>query len=517
MVAPATLAAQVASSGAYVVRQGELEIVRERYEFDGSLLASTLAIPSQNLIIDGRTVYDANLSPREYTATARMAGDSVPFQTLSVTFTDSAHWDVAGRGAQSGDTPLARPYSVFRNLSFSHLAVLLLRYDRGARGRQVFQLWIPEGAVVMPCAVELDGDAGTLDLGGILMNVKLTESGWLIRVEVPAQGVVAEWAEKVDVAIEAAAEPERLPPEGIAEETFTFPSGQLRIEGTLALPSASRAPLPLGIIVAGSGPTDRNGNQRGELRSDMYLQLAWRLAERGIATLRYDKRGLGTTAGAFDPASVTFDAFAADVAAAAEAVRADGRFSDVVILGHSEGASLATLAANRGAPLQGIALLAGMGRRFGDVLRGQLAEQLDEETMAAYETAMMRYLAGEDPGEVPSGLRAFFAPANLRFMQSAVAFDPTAELAAVRVPVLIVQGETDFQIGVEDAELLHAAQPAATLVRIPEANHLFKHAPSRDRRTQAAQYSDPALPIVPELVDAVAEWIAALTEGGTPR
>ncbi len=508
--APTLLAGQATSSGGYVVRQSGREIVRERYEFDGSVLTSTLAIPAQGLVIGGRTVYDTGLSPVEYVATGQLASGDEPFQTLSVTFADSAHWEVTGRGAQSGATPLTRPYSVFRNLSFSHLAVLLLRYDRDLGGRQEFQLWLPGGAVVIPLAVELSGRAGTLDLRGIPIEVELAESGWATTFEIPVQGVVAEWAEQVDTSVEPPEEPERVPPAGVGEETFAFPSGDLRIEGTLAIPVDAAAPVPLGIIVAGSGATDRNGNSRGALRSDLYLQLAWRLAERGIATLRYDKRGLGSTAGAFDPAASTYGDFAGDLRAAAETVRLDSRFSDIVILGHSEGASLATMAANDGAPVQGVALLAGMGRPFLDVLRGQLAEQLDEETMAAFDAAMARYLAGEDPREVPSALRVFFVPVNQRFMQSAVAFDPTGELARVNVPVLIVQGETDFQIGVEDAELLRAARPDAKLVLIPEANHVFKHAPSRSRLTQTAQYSDPSLPIVPQLVDAIVAWVEAL-------
>ncbi|UCF41167.1 MAG: alpha/beta hydrolase [Gemmatimonadota bacterium] len=508
--APTLLAGQVRSSGGYVVRQGDREIARERYEFDGSILTSTLAVPAQSLVIGGRTVYDGNLSPTEYVATATLGADTVPFQTLSVAFADFARWEVTGGGDQSGSTPLARPYSVLRNLSFAHLAVLLLRYDRRAGGRQEFHLWIPRGAVVVPLGVQLSGNAGTLDLRGTPINVQLAESGWATRFDIPAQGVVAEWAGEVDIETVAVAEPERVPPAGVGEETFTFASGDLQIEGTLAVPLAARAPVRLGIIVAGSGATDRDGNSGGALRSDMYLQLAWRLAERGIATLRYDKRGLGSTAGAFDPATVTLGDFAGDLRAAAEAAQADGRFSDVVILGHSEGASLASIAANGGAPVRAIALLAGMGRPFLDVLRGQLAEQLDEETMAAFDAAMPRYLAGEDPGEVPSELQVFFAPVNQRFMQSAVAFDPAAELARVSVPVLIVQGETDFQIGVEDAELLHTAKPDAELVIIPAANHVFKHAPSRDRAAQAAQYSDPSLPIVAQLVDAIVEWVEAL-------
>jgi len=507
---PPVLGAQTVSNGAYVVRQGASEIVRETYAFDGTVLTTSMLITARQLVIGGRTVYDDALSPTEYVATGRLSSDSVPFQTLSVAFADSAHWEVTGAGAQSGATPLTRPYSVFRNLSNAHLAVILLRYDREAGGRQAFNLWIPGGAVVVPAAVELTGAEGVIDLAGVTMNVRLSESGWLLWAEVPAQNVTAEWTESIDIEA-AVAEPRRPePPEGVGESVFTSPSGDLRLEGTLALPTAAAAPVPVAVIVAGSGPTDRNGNSMLGVRTDTYAQLAWRLAEQGIATLRYDKRVLGATAGSVDMSSTTFDDFADDVIAAVDAVRADGRFSSVVILGHSEGAGLAVRAANRGAAVSGIGLLAGMGRPFLDVLRGQLGRQLDDEAMAVYDDAMARYLAGEDPGDVPQSIQALFVPANRLFTQTAVEYDPQAEVASAPVPVLIVQGETDVQIGVRDAELLKEARPDATLVIIPETNHTFKHAPSLDLASQTAQYTDPSLPIATELVDAITSWMATL-------
>jgi pimeloyl-ACP methyl ester carboxylesterase len=507
---PRVLGAQTVSNGAYVVRQGANELVRETYAFDGTVLTTSMLIPSQQLVIGGRTVYDDALSPTEYVATGRFSSDSVPFQTLSVTFADSAHWEVTGAGAQAGATPLVRPYSVFRNLSNAHLAVILLRYDRDAGGRQPFNLWMPGGAVVLPVTVELSGTEGVIDLGGVMMNVRLSEAGWLLWAEVQAQNLIAEWTESIDMEAAAAGPVRPEPPEGVGESVFTFPSGELRLEGTLALPLAAAAPVPVAVIVAGSGPTDRNGNSRLGVQTDTYAQLAWRLAERGIATMRYDKRVLGATVGSVDMSSTSFDDFAGDVIAAVDALRADDRFSGVVVLGHSEGAGLAVRAANRGAAVTGIGLLAGMGRPFLDVLREQLARQLDEEAMATFDQAMASYLAGDDPADVPQRMPALFVPVNRLFMRTAAEYDPQAEVASVPVPVLIVQGETDVQIGVRDAELLLGARPDATLVLISETNHTFKHAPSLDIATQTAQYTDPTLPIAPELVDAIVAWMETL-------
>jgi uncharacterized protein len=95
-------------------------------------------------------------------------------------------------------------------------------------------------------------------------------------------------------------------------------------------------------------------------------------------------------------------------------------------------------------------------------------------------------------------------------MQSWVKYDPAAEIARVKVPVLIVQGGRDIQISEADARSLKAAQPAATLVIIPAANHVFRAAANDDRMAQAKLYTDPTIPIVPELAPAIAGWIKKL-------
>jgi pimeloyl-ACP methyl ester carboxylesterase len=121
-------------------------------------------------------------------------------------------------------------------------------------------------------------------------------------------------------------------------------------------------------------------------------------------------------------------------------------------------------------------------------------------------------LKGEDPGEIATVIAPFFRPINRRFTQSIMSYDPLVELADVDVPVMIVQGATDFQIRVADSQLLAEAKPEARLVVIPEANHVFKHAPDAGRGSQTRAYIDPTLPIVSELVDAIAEWISEIHE-----
>jgi len=307
-----------------------------------------------------------------------------------------------------------------------------------------------------------------------------------------------------------AAQADTVAPAAAVESPYTIRSAGLELQGTLTIPRAVTKPVPVVVIIAGSGPTDRNGNSVMGIRPNSYAQLAWRLAERGIASLRYDKRSLPGTLGTFDMTKMTLADFAADARAAAESLSRDRRFSRVLFLGHSEGASLALIAAGQGAPVSGVVHVSGLGRRTGEVLREQLSRQFDSVTLVRYDTAMKHYLLGEQPADVPPQLAMLFVPVNRTFMSSMMAFDPPAAIRAVRHPVLIVQVSTDLQARVVDAERLHAARPDAKLVVIPLANHVLKQVADTTLPGQLPSYQNPALPIMPDVVSAIADWILRL-------
>ncbi len=308
-----------------------------------------------------------------------------------------------------------------------------------------------------------------------------------------------------------AARADTTPPAAAVESPYTIRSGTLGLAATLTMPRGVAGPVPVAVIIAGSGPSDRNGNSVMGIRPNSYAQLAWRLAERGIATLRYDKRGLPGTQGTFDIRSMTLDDFAGDARAAAESLSRDSRFARVVFVGHSEGASLALLAARQGAPVAGVVHVSGLGRPLAEVMHEQISRQVDSATLVRYDTAMTSYLRGEQPRDVPQQLGMLFIPVNQTFMRSLAAFDPPAAIRAVPQPVLIVQGETDLQATVADAERLHAARRDARLVLLAETNHVLKHTTDRTLAGQLrSTYQDPSAPIVPESVRAIADWILAL-------
>ncbi len=507
---PAVLGAQQVQTGAYVTRRGDLEVTRERYRFDGKTLSADVELVGRGLFLETETDFDSAGSASRYHVRLRTGLGGPVIQELGATVTDSVRWTLtAGGRSQSSGVAVRRPSVIVQNLVFAQLAAALRAYDLGSGGRQVFDAWLPEGGSVTPLAVELQGDSGTLELGGVTVKVMLDRSGWALRFEVPAQGLIITGQDDVAFTRRPAGTGDTVAPRAIHEEPYLIEGGGAPVVGTLALPAAP-GPVSVALVVAGSGAVDRNGNAPPALRSNLYAQLAWRLAERGIASLRYDKRGIGERAAGVDLAKTTFDDFAEDVLAATRSLAGDERFGPIVILGHSEGGWLAIRAALRGAPVKGVALLAAAGRPFLALLREQLAQQLDSAGLVQFDSAMGRYLKGDLPVGLPPYLQPLFRPVNQRFTASVVAYDALAELRRLETPVLIVQGDRDVQVGPQDAERLAAAHPGARVRLISGANHLFKASDRADRLAQLAVYADPTAPVMPELVDALVEWIAGL-------
>ena len=283
----------------------------------------------------------------------------------------------------------------------------------------------------------------------------------------------------------------------------TLPSDPAPLQGTMLAPEGEvRA---VAVIIAGSGPTDRDGNSPLGVAGATYRLLAEGLAERGIATVRYDKRGIaGSAAAATAEADLRFAQMADDAAGwATLAMERTGR-DCAWLIGHSEGALVAQVAAKDAEGICGLVLLAGAGRPAGVVIREQLAsvpEPLKTEAFAA-----LSELEAGRTTEGPPALAALFRASVQPYLISWLPLDPAALLAAHKGPVLIGQGTTDIQTNMTDAETLAAARPDAALVRWEGVNHLLKVAPA-DRAANIASYSDPALPLAPGVVEAVSDFI----------
>jgi pimeloyl-ACP methyl ester carboxylesterase len=282
------------------------------------------------------------------------------------------------------------------------------------------------------------------------------------------------------------------------------PAGPL--EGSLLCPS-SPAPWPAVLLIAGSGPTDRNGNTVGLPGPNNSLKLlAEALALRGIATLRYDKRGVGGSRGALTSESaLRFDMLADDAAQWVRQMRLDPRFSSITVAGHSEGSLLGMLATER-AKADACVSLEGPGRSAATVIHDQLKARAPAALAEQSDRIMAELVAGRTVDSVPTELAALYRPSVQPYLISWFKYDPAQEIAKLAVPVLIVQGTTDIQVSVQDAHLLAAADPRAKAVIIDGMNHVLKLVPA-DMTAQVKSYSEPSLPIAPQLVDAVATFV----------
>lgn len=291
-----------------------------------------------------------------------------------------------------------------------------------------------------------------------------------------------------------------------AEEPEELKTASGTIYGTLLTPDTT-ARVPVVLIIAGSGPTDRNGNNPMLPGANNSLKmLAEGLASNGIASLRFDKRGIGASKAAMvAEKDLRFDNYVDDAAAWVAKLTSDRRFSRVVIAGHSEGALIGTIVAQKGAAAA-LVVIAGVSRPADVVLRGQLAGKLPPDLADASEKILAALKGGRTVDDVPKPLFALYRPSVQPYLISWFHYDPAAELAKVRVPVLIIQGTTDIQVSVDDARALAAAQPHARLDIIDGMNHVLKTA-SGDASKQMASYGDPNLPLASGLVDVIAQFV----------
>ena len=279
-----------------------------------------------------------------------------------------------------------------------------------------------------------------------------------------------------------------------------------RLAGSLLVPSGG-GPFPLVVIIAGSGPTDRDGNSKllpGANNSLRYL--AEGLAARGIASLRYDKRGVGESAKALlSEGSMRFDMGADDAAEWVKKLRADRRFTTITIIGHSEGSLLGMLTAQR-APVDGYVSIAGTGFPAADILKQQLAKQLPPPLLENANASIDTLLAGHTVSSPPPELMSLFRPSVQPYLISWFKVDPRAEIARLAIPTLVIQGTRDMQVTEADAHSLAKAQPKAKLVIIDGMNHVLKQV-GEDPTLQRSSYSDPSLPDSPQLIDTVADFV----------
>ena len=303
------------------------------------------------------------------------------------------------------------------------------------------------------------------------------------------------FAAMASVAVADEAKPEAVTVDGLAG-TWLKPAG------------ATTAAL----IVAGSGPTDRDGNNPLGVKTDAYRQLAEALAKAGIASLRFDKRGIGASKTAadgkpFEEAAVTIQTYADDTAKLAVWMAKQPGITRTALVGHSEGGVVSLVAAGK-QKVDRIVLLTSPGRPLGVILRGQFDRQpMPERLRAEIERVLDVLEKGGDPGELKAPLDQFFRPSVQPFLKSILSLDPAPLARTQPARILVIGGGSDLQIGRFDFNALVEARPGTESHWEARLTHTLKPE-LEDDPGQVKAYGDPSLPVMTTVVDRVIAFLA---------
>ena len=284
----------------------------------------------------------------------------------------------------------------------------------------------------------------------------------------------------------------------IKESEVAVPIKGDKIFGTLAKPEGINKDIPLVILVAGSGPTDRNGNNPLLGREINTLkEIAHYLSSNGIMTYRYDKRGVGESSELTKEEAPTFFDYRDDLITIIEYLDnyPQVKEDNVYVLGHSEGSMLTIMAAEKGADLDGLILVAGSGYTHGETFKTQITAIADQYEEAGIKGAKAEMLEALDDlykairtnsdfdineYDIPDKMKDTYMSlaTQPKFVKDWLDIDPVALLKEIDQPVCIIQGSNDGRVGVEDAKMLASAVPDKRLELniIKGVNHFLKKA-----------------------------------------
>nr|WP_299340204.1 alpha/beta hydrolase [Allomuricauda sp.] len=262
--------------------------------------------------------------------------------------------------------------------------------------------------------------------------------------------------------------------------------------------------IPIALIIPGSGPTDRNGNNPMMTNNHLKM-LAEGLFENGIASLRYDKRGIGASSmKGLQESKLRFEDYVNDASAWVDLLKSDDRFSEIVVIGHSEG-SLVGILASQNEDVAKFISVAGAGQKAADLLKEQLRSQ-PPMVLAQCVSIIEKLEDGKTVENVPQMLQSLFRPSVQPYLISWFTYDPQKEITKLKIPILIIQGTTDIQVSVSDAEKLSLANKKAQLHILEGMNHILKEAES-DRLKNIQTYSMPDLTLKPGLLKVISEFV----------
>lgn len=262
-------------------------------------------------------------------------------------------------------------------------------------------------------------------------------------------------------------------------------------------------------ILSGSGPTDRDGNSAGLPGKNNSLKyLAELITKEGFTTLRVDKRGIAASAKAApEESELRFTTYVDDAKHWIKFLENKG-YSEIIMIGHSEGALVATMAASTNS-VRGLVCIAGAGRPATVVLREQLKPKVSKELYAQADKIITSLAEGKTVNDSPPELASLFRPSVQPYLISWFKIDPAKALAETKVPSLIIHGSTDLQTSKEDATLLHEGTKGSKLIIIEGMNHILKEV-GGILLQQLPSYSNPDLPLHKDLVPAIIDFLKSI-------
>ena len=278
------------------------------------------------------------------------------------------------------------------------------------------------------------------------------------------------------------------------------------LKGSLYTPLNNSKKETLVILIAGSGPTDRDGNQKNLVNNSLKY-LCEGLAKNDIAAFSYDKRMFAQfSQGTLNEATLSFDDFINDAKEVFTYFKNQKKYKKIIIAGHSEGSLLGMIAANTNA--DAFISIAGAGRSIDAVIVEQIEKQapfLKEEVLKNFEI-----LKSGNTFELKNEMLAsLFRTSVQPYMISWLKYNPQDEIKKLKIPTLLLNGTKDLQVSVGEAELLKKSNPDAELVLIVNMNHVFKEIKG-DTAENMKSYNDPNLPISAQLLNTITRFIKTL-------
>ena len=256
------------------------------------------------------------------------------------------------------------------------------------------------------------------------------------------------------------------------------------------------------LLIAGSGPTDRNGNTLGTAGSNSFKHLAEGLAEKNYNVFTYDKRVVYSVKNQEEIPSFDFQHGIDDAQTIIQYLKNTLGYKNIIVAGHSEGSLVGMSASNKN--VAAFISLAGAGNSIDVILKEQLNKQAP---MLGNDinNILTQLKEGKIVKDVNPMLQSLFGEQNQPFLIDWISRNPQTEIAKLNIPILIINGTKDLQVGQKEAELLHKANPKSSMVIIEKMNHVFKEVENDQQNMES--YNKPELPIHKDLVPTIVSFL----------